>query len=275
MISRSSLKALHGTAALFHLAQFGYAEALVNTKFKDRQGSNLVNVVGSEPGSTEGPLSVKNIGSYDLAQLVPLFSLLSTANHAWSFFDFERYMDYVDNKGYNPVRWAEYSVSASLMVYVVASLSGAIDVKTLSFLVLSNVALQFSGYSIEKDVGTANHSGSRLPMGSAVRQEIVGFLIFLAQLVPIWTAFFTSVSAEDSEAPSFVWAIVFIITALFLSFGIVSVVYLLKVRRSFKSERFDLASFRTIELAYLVLSFVSKTFLMNMVLFGSVRPSDS
>lgn len=252
------LRGLHGFAALLQLAQFGYAEALVNSTFKDRGFTKLTNPVNDK---------LNHLGTYQLSQLVPIFSLLSSVNHTWAFFDFKRYLNLVDNEGYNPVKFGEYAVSASLMYWIVSSLSSAVDVKILAFMVLSNLALQFTGYSIEKDVGQGH-------LGSAMRQEVTGFLIFVAQFSVIWTAFFTSINqsdeTEDGDVPAYVYSIIFIITALFVSFGVVSMIY---VKKSRKPGVNKVQLFRSIEVAYLALSIVSKSFLMNMVLFGSTRPS--
>jgi hypothetical protein len=282
-VSDSTLRILHGVACFLHLTQFGYAEALVNTKFKGESLFALTNPVASEPGSLQ-PLKINSLGFYQISQLVPWFSLLSSANHAWSLIDFAGYQKYV-TQGYNPVRWAEYSISAGLMYYVVASLSGYIDVKGLSALVMSNVALQYLGYSLEKDVGRSLQAGPNTTLGqslyeSATRQEYAGFFVFVAQLVPIWTSFFTVVSEANQlneQVPDFVWAIIFIITFFFLSFGILSVYYLRTARPSpfhragftvIKSKRL---TFKAVEVGYLILSFCAKTFLMNMVLFGTVQ----
>jgi len=270
------LKVLHGVAALFHFIQFGYSEALVNTIFKDKSTFNLVNSVATRPGEV-GVLRDNEIGHYQLSQLVPIFSLLSCVNHTWSLFDFKRYTTFVE-QGYNPVRWAEYSISSGLMLWVVASLSGVINIQNLSFLVLSNLALQFTGFSIEKDIGRSIRSTSESQAEhlyqSGLRQEVIGFCIFAAQMIPIWIAFFTSAAQNEDEMPDFVWAIIFILTAFFISFGVLSIVYLRGANRKlhgvgFKSMRQP--DFKIIEIGYLILSFLSKTFLMNIVLFGTAQ----
>ena len=54
---------------------------------------------------------------------VPLFPALSTVNHVWSAVAWDKYSEFVDLE-YNPVRWLEYSASSSVMVWIIASLSG-------------------------------------------------------------------------------------------------------------------------------------------------------
>lgn len=259
-----TLRALHGSAAGLHLAQGLYGETLVNTLFANKARFPLTNSV----------LNTENtVGTYNVAQLAPVFSFLSAANHLWAVIDFSGYLQWVDQRGYNPVRWLEYSVSAGLMWYMVAVLSGVVDIKPLMLLVLANVALQYTGYSIEKDSAAALRQASAAQYDTAQRQHVIGFLIFVAQLVCLWTAFVTSVTTSDDSVPWLVWLIMVVITALFLSFGLLALAY----TRGFVSTSTRVLSerdFRKIEVGYIILSFVAKTFLMNAVLFGAVSRPD-
>lgn len=273
-VTTETLKWTHLGAMLLHLAQGAGGEAVINTVYKDQGYFVPTNTVWVPPNRFLG----NTLSSFQLTQLVPVFSFLSSLNHAWAFFDTKRYNSYVA-AGYNPVRWAEYGLSAGLMNIVIASLSGWTDVKGYAFLAAANMALQYTGYSVEQDTARFLRGSESIfrkdtrPFDlfqksalrwSAIKQQVIGFAIFAAIMVPIWTAFFTAVASEDpttdDSAPSFVWAIIFILTAFYLSFGIVSLAYTLQWKNP---------SFRTIELAYLILSFTSKTFLANMTLFGA------
>lgn len=216
----------------------------------------------------------------------------SSANHTWALFDFQRYASFVE-KGYNPIRWTEYSMSAGLMTYIIASLSGITDIKTLVGILIANVALQYTGYSVEKLTAQSLRSDDLVCKDmlyqGAIREQIIGFLIFAVQMAIVWIAFFTSVAQSDQDVPIYVWTIIFILTALYLAFGLLSVCYTRGVQttRGAKPSRdnntrgandnnktgflaFRETDFRKVEVGYIALSFISKTFLMNMVLFGSV-----
>lgn len=266
-VSDKTLKILHGSAALCHFFQFAYGEALINSVYKNRALFDISNPTYE---------NTNVIGEYDLAQLVPIFSLLSTVNHSWALFDFKHYKSFVD-QGYNPVRWGEYSISAGLMTYVIASLSGITDIKTLIGILLANVGMQYCGFSIEKLTGASirseNDVFSKILYKTAVREQIIGFILFAVQMSMVWIAFFTSVSQSDQEIPVFVWTIIIILTALYLAFGVLSICYMRGANRDVKSTGFKSLrepDFRKVEVGYIILSFISKTFLMNMVLFGVV-----
>lgn len=255
-ISDTSLRVLHGTAGALHLVQAIYAEALVNTIYKDEGEFPLTNPVGN---------NINELTSFQLTQLVPIFPFLSSLNHLWAVIDFQRYLTYVE-KGYNPVRWIEYSMSASIMTFIIANLCGVSDVKALTGLVLANIAMQYTGYAAEKDTAIAIYTRSDVTSSSAMRQEVVGFILLVLTFSVIGISFFTNVA--DQGAPAFVWCIIFIIFALYIVFGVLSLMYAKTANENSTSK----LTFRQVEVGYLVLSFVSKTFLTNMVLFGSVRP---
>ena len=255
---------------------------LFRSTFKDKSIFSATNPVATRPGEIglDAKLRTNHIGSFQLNHLVPVFSFLSAVNHGWAFFDNKRYMQYVE-AGYNPVRWAEFAVSAGIMNVVIGALSGLNDVKGWSYLLLSNAALQATGYAIERDTATSLNSLSRVHRRdsalAAQRLQVIGFLIFVSILAPIWTAFFTSIvqAPDPDDIPSFVWAIVFILTALYLTFGLVSLAY----SRAALAEKgapngwlaFRQSNFRKIEVMYIILSFTSKTFLANMTLLGATN----
>lgn len=238
-----SLRATHAAAAVAHGIQSAY-------------GFYLTNVTNADKGYFELKNGETSLGQYQLGNVVSAFPALSMINHVWSVVDQPRY-NQVLKQGYNPVRWGEYSISAGLMYWVIAQLCGITDIKVLSMLAVSNVALQEIGYSIEKDVALGN-------TGSAMRQEFAGFITFVATWIPLFVGFFTALQEAKGDVPSVIYSIVFILFALMLCFGVWSVLY--AVHR--------IKSFETVEKGYLVLSFVSKSLLTNLTLFGALRPRD-
>jgi hypothetical protein len=254
-ISDTTLKILHGTAGSFHLIQAIYAESLVNTIFKNNGQFPITNPIGQE---------INYIGSFQLTQLVPFFPLLSSLNHFWALIDFKRYIHFVET-GYNPIRWIEYSLSASIMTFIIAMLSGISDIKTLIGLVIANIGMQFIGYSVEKDTSVTLTTKNKAMYETTLREQISGFIILILTFAVIGVSFVTNVVQD--EVPGFVWSIIFIIFALYLVFGILSFMY----TQSGNPEKHSSLNFRKVEVGYIVLSFISKTFLTNMVLFGSIQ----
>jgi len=265
MPSFDTLHNLHLFAAIAHAVQSGYAFGLTNTTFKEKGNFEVTNPFRRPEGNNEHV-----IGSFKLGNVVAVFPALSTMNHLWAYFDRERYESYVD-KGYNPVRWAEYSLSAGIMFIVVSILSGNPDVKALTSLGIGNAALQYIGYMVEKQVGT--YPKTIKTYETTDQMEKLGFLVFFALWAPIMTAFFTgmhdSQNDEDQDGVTpVVWSIIFILFALMMSFGVVSVLY---QRKNYPGEtKYKIEDFKTVEYAFIWLSLLSKSFLTNMTLFGAL-----
>jgi hypothetical protein len=269
-VSFDTLHWTHLGAALAHAIQAGYTFVLANDKFKNQGYFTITN------NTTR---SVSKVGkAFNLANLVGVFPTLSVFNHLYAFLNRDQYEKYV-NDGYNPVRWIEYGGSAGVMLMVISMLSEQTDIKLLTSQAIGNVALQYIGYMVEKQVSFAmlNPVDKSQYYENGVNLEAIGLLVFGALWVPIMTSFFTAVSSPEQEtdenadsdvdgAPESVWSIIFIMTALLLSFGVLSILYLKSIGNV--KTRWCIKDFKKVELGYIILSFVAKTFLTNMTLFG-------
>lgn len=220
---------MHWLAALLHLTQAGYSFGLAPKSKNNFQITQSFN----RPGKNE----TKSVASFNMAYLVGIFPLLSSANHIWSTLDKARYQGFVA-EGYNPVRYAEYALSATIMFWVISILSGLNDIGVLLSQAVLNIALQYVGYLVEREK----------------RYDLLylGFLLFAGIWIPILISFFST-----PDAPPSVNAIIASMTVLMLSFGVLSACYL----------RFNW-DFGKVERGYLVLSLLAKTLLTNLTLFG-------
>lgn len=188
---------------------------------------------------------------YELGWLVPAFAILSSANHFYGAF--VGYDEIIRRKS-NPVRWGEYAVTAGIMLWIVGTLSGVTDYRSLFSLLLANVGLQMVGYLVD-EAKAANQPTATL--------EGVGFVLHAAIWVPIIISFQSVVSSSDEKPPDSIYSIVWILFALFTSFGILSVLYAA-----------DLIDYVQYETGFAVLSFTSKTFLAWIV-YGGVLSADA
>jgi hypothetical protein len=246
----STLLKLNGAAALFHLVQAGYTFGLTNSVFKDKGIYTISNGTNTLP-------------SYHIGNLVGVFPLLAAIDHGWSVIDSKKYLEYVD-KGYNPVRWIEYSASAGIMFFIVAQLSEIKDIKLLYLILGSNMVLQYFGYSTEKNTANGN-------VVQANADNNVGFVLFISIWIPIFISFFTALQTSDEDPPGAVYSIIFVMFALFLLFGLLNLAYVRgKKKNSNNIWKLKQQDFRKIELGYTILSFVSKTLLTNLTLFGAL-----
>jgi len=134
-----------------------------------------------------------------------------------------RYSDMIRN-GRNPLRFIEYSISASLMLMIIALINGIIDIHLLFCIAVLTASCQLCGLVVEyiDDIAMKwiNH--------------LNGWFTFCAAYWCITRAFIASSDAvEGVSPPDFVYAIVLILFLLYASFGFVQLVELMCSTRLF------------------------------------------
>ena len=147
--------------------------------------------------------------------------------------------------GVNPFRWLEYSLSASLMVVLIAMLTGIADYVVLFTLFAANAAMIFLGWLMELLNPPARARTRWLPF---VLGCIVGVVAWIAIAVQI------GVSADRGHPPpTFVYAIFVSLFVLFNSFAVNQALQYKRVGR-WRDYRYG-------ERWYLWLSLVAKSLL--------------
>lgn len=243
-MSADSLITLHKWAAGLHLTQ----------------GVALATVIGQQDASErfQWPLTQSGYEEiltdkttrFDMAPLVPMFSFLSGINHTLSVTFPGWYKEILRNR-VNPIRWAEFSASSTLMLFQLAVLAGVTEVGSLINLVTLNVVLMYMGFVLE----TRKAQGAKTP--ELIALMIVAWGIFMAQWAQIILSFFTILNDAEAKPPDFVYSIIMIELALFASFGILQVLYV-----------FDRIDFFQYEKGFIVLSFVAKSLLAWLLVGG-------
>lgn len=273
--SDTVLHRAHMGAAAGHLVQAIYSFYLTNVTFKGKGQYYLTNPISVPlPDAPAEVLTASATSQYALGNVVATFPLLSSINHLWASFFQESYLKQIAT-GSNPVRWAEYGISAGLMTFTIAQLSGISDMKTLFPMLIANGLMQYTGLTVEQNVAAANDRSSSPPTQllayqNAWQHETLGFAAFLAIWVPIFLGFFTALDRSPEPVPDIVFGIIFVLFSLFLVFGLTSIAQIRGVYWK-KNNHFRLTNFRQVELRYIILSFVAKTLLTNMTLFGVIR----
>ena len=204
-----------------------------------------------EPPGTNGnpfiePTSEK-IFAFSTGYLSGAFLLLSALDHfIVCTFGKSAYNNGLKSN-YNVFRWAEYSISASLMRIIIALLSGIGDI-TMLFLIfgLTSCTMLF-GLVFELE----NSGSGRLLSEVRWYSFWIGFIPHFFAWGVIFLYFFETVSRGDP--PDFVWSIIFIIFFLDATFAIVlGLQWLGKgIFRNYING----------EIAFIILSFTSKNLL--------------
>jgi len=106
----------------------------------------------TQPGQAVAPPELEELFSYPLGPAVALFSLLSAFFHLlvaspWGWPRYQRELAARRNR----FRWVEYALSASLMIVLIAGLTGVTDVVALLALFGVNAAMILFGWLMETE----------------------------------------------------------------------------------------------------------------------------
>lgn len=153
-------------------------------------------------------------------------------------------------RGINRFRWVEYSVSATLMVVILAAYSGITDITGVITIAGANVAMILFGWLQET---------SNPPNRTATDMKPFWFGT-IAGLAP-WVALWTNVIGADT-VPGFVFVLIVVEQILFFTFGLNQWLQYRRVGRW--------ADYLFGEKTYLVLSLAAKSFLAWQVYGGSL-----
>ena len=242
--SRRKLKALrilHTIAFLFMLAQ----TIAISAAYVDAKVPQSV----SFPKENGGPVGVVHIKkSYELPVqvLISLFLGLSALDHflmalmSWIWLPSFSYMVYA--VGCNPIRWLEYTFSASLMSVLIACISGIYDVHLLMEVGgLTGICMIF-GFIVEV-VPRKRSTAWKLPLFSF----FCGFIALALSWLPIFCYFFSRIT----YLPGFAYAA---FAGIFVAYGLFPI-------NMFLYYFVQLYNYPLYEGIFILLSFTSKTFL--------------
>jgi hypothetical protein len=153
-------------------------------------------------------------------------------------------------RGINRFRWLEYSVSATIMVLLIASYSGITEITAIIAIVGANVAMILFGWLQERFNPPGRTETTMMPFW-------FGTIVGIAPWVAIW---FNVLRAD--EVPGFVYGIVVAETVFFFSFGLNQWLQYREVGKW--------ADYLHGEKSYLVLSLVAKSVLAWQIYGGSL-----
>ncbi|SCX15262.1 heliorhodopsin HeR [Candidatus Aquiluna sp. UB-MaderosW2red] len=159
-------------------------------------------------------------------------------------------------KNHNYFRWVEYSLSSSVMIFLIALLNGINGVAALIAIFAVNASMILFGALQEKYETPGNGKGLPFIMGS-----MTGIVPWLILILYIWQPGATNAS----EIPGFVYGIVVALFLFFNTFGF-NQAFQYKQIGPWKNYLFG-------ETTYITLSLVAKSVLAWQVFAGAVIPA--
>jgi hypothetical protein len=159
-------------------------------------------------------------------------------------------------KNHNYFRWVEYSLSSSVMIWLIAQLTGVSDFAALAGIFAVNASMIFFGALQEKYESPGNGQGLPFIFGS-MTGIVPWLIIFLYTLQPG--------SESAAEVPGFVYGI---IVALFIFFNTFAFNQAFQYKKigPWKNYLFG-------EATYITLSLVAKSILAWQVFSGAIIPA--
>lgn len=234
----SSLRRLNAIMAVVHGLQAVLMIVLSNSRSLPVTGV----FANGPPGQPEGPATIDLLFTYRLGWAIAAFEIISALAHATvaSPWGHSRYIRELEQHR-NRFRWTEYSLSASLMIVIIAGITGISDVAALLALFAVNASMILFGWLME----TTNEPGRKVswtPFGFGC----------IAGVAP-WVAIVIYVIGAGSGVPSFVYGI---FVSLFVFFNCFAITQLLQYR-----ARGRWANYLFGERVYIFLSLIAKSVL--------------
>ena len=191
-----------------------------------------------------------------IGPIVALFLLISAVAHFLLATVLYRW--YIDRLKHhmNPARWYEYSLSASLMIVIIAMLTSIYDLGILLALFTLTAVMNLMGLMMELH----NQTTKKTDWTSYIIGCIAGFVPW----VVIFISLIAAITASGGKVPDFVIGI-YISIAIF--FNLFAVNMILQYKKVWKWKDYLYG-----ERVYIILSLVAKSLLAWQVFAGTLRP---
>jgi len=245
------LRIYNAVMGIFHLGQ-AVAIYLLSSKFSLPVTSTFP-VFNPTTGILEP--NFETIFHLEIGPLAGLFLLISAVAHlSLATFCYEWYVNNL-KKGMNPARWYEYAASSSLMIVLIAMLSGLYDIAGLILIFFLNATMNLFGYMME----LYNQNTTKTNWTPYIFGAIAGIVPWIA----ICIYFFGSISSASGSVPTFVY---FILPSIFIFFFFgfaLNMILQYKKTGPWKNYLFG-------ESMYILLSLVAKSALAWQVFGGAL-----
>jgi hypothetical protein len=190
------------------------------------------------------------------------FFFITAIFHAIYYFTSDGlYKNLVQNQN-NYLRWIEYAITSTMMLYIIALISGVKDINVYRSLFIMNVAMIYTGQLVEEKIRKGEDW--RIPM-------VLGFVLLITEFSIIISDYQSRVDdveqIADSEGKSFPKWIKYMIWILFLffsSFGFISLY-----------GAYSQAPYERIERMYLLFSLLAKATLAGFIAYGTSQRQKS
>jgi hypothetical protein len=200
--------------------------------------------------------ATRTLSSWPIAPMVAIFFFISAVAHFYVSTVGRCQYETNLSRGINKARWYEYSLSASLMIVLIAMLSGIYDLGALLAMFGLTAVMNLMGLMME----IHNQTTERTNWLSYWIGVLAGFIPWLLIAIALWA----SQSAEGGQVPGFVYGI---FVSLFIFFNAFAINMVLQYKKIGKWRDYLYG-----EYVYIILSLTAKSLLAWQIYAGTLQP---
>lgn len=275
MVKSEVLRKWNIGMSVVQLGMAGYLGYIYNDKGlfdKDIQLTGSGVVKGQPNSSNEYTLDwvQKDTGTVNVATLVVCFFGITGLFHGLYAGMGKSYDDLVYKNKNNYLRWIEYSITATIMINIIALQSGIRDEFTLQAITGSTIGLMLQGQIVEATLAQNKGKLSELQKSSIMTATVAGWLIMVTNFYIIIKQYMSldkdvdNLNCEGLAIPDFVFWIIVTQLLFYATFGFIQI-YQIKRRLDGKS-----VDYSNIERMYLIDSLLSKVTLGAMLAYSVI-----
>ena len=165
------------------------------------------------------------------------------------------------SNGNNYMRWIEYSISSTIMLYIIALISGVKDSNIYQMLWATNLIMIAQGQLVEQAVQKGGEWW--IPMASGFILLLVEWSVIIRDYLERnkqYNQFITdNPSSSSKPIPAWISGMIFVMFLFYASFGAIS------LYGARKGKTYD---YKNIEMIYILLSFIAKATLGFFIGYG-------
>jgi len=208
-------------------------------------------------------IKLKKVLTINIPYLILFFFASTVVFHLIYAYDIGGFYSKYVHEGWNPIRWYEYAISASVMTTIIGALAGIRDITGLAAITIAMGALQLCGLIVEREATKTMQDALIVKTAT-----YIGWALFAATWGPIMYSFFTVIKDArqyNAKIPKWLWIVIFFQLFNFALFGLVQMKQVRAISRNL-----PLPDFQSIERQYIKLSFSSKLVLGSGIGYGLI-----
>ena len=175
-------------------------------------------------GANEYGYGFKEFAKANLPVMIAIFFIITAVFHLiYAYGRKTFYREYIEN-GVNPLRWLEYSITATIMTVIMALAATIQEVQQLMLIVVATVCIMLLGWVIEKSIADKQRQVAWGATGIAWFLQFAVFGVIAYAFISTIQEVNKKLAEEQREEriPGFVYAILISQLFFFSLFGFVS-----------------------------------------------------